>query len=204
MDPASSCQSSSTPCETHETSDAPSHAQTTPNGLAPETTDSVEKAPASGLSLGTKSPATPPRSAAVDPNSAPGKVELCKRPADLPLLHQLGFQHHWIRTSSKEAGMGEAGGKIPGHGSDTPRLTHRTEIVNHQGEGHAPGAKCQPVPNEDEACVNRQLELGKQTGTWTPTNQCQTFAAGVLEKCKTKPTPDPESEHSKETIGNKI
>lgn len=45
-----------------------------------------------------------------------------------------------------------------------------------------PSATC----DEDEACVEKELQLGRDTGAWTPMNQCQTFAAEVLAKCSTK------------------
>lgn len=43
---------------------------------------------------------------------------------------------------------------------------------------------CEKVPNVDEDCVNRELEIGKDTGRWVPPfNDCQTYAKEVLERC---------------------
>jgi hypothetical protein len=119
-------------------------------------------------------------------------VELCKRIAELPGARQLGVEHHWLRTSTKEAGMGPADGGVPGNRVDLPYVT-QTRVNDHTGQGNLPGSTCERVADVDEACVNRELELGKPLGAWTPTNQCQTFAAGVLERCSTKvvPLPDP-------------
>ena len=114
---------------------------------------------------------------------AHGEVELCKRTADLPGARELDVKHHWIRTASKEAGMGAKDGGVPGHHLDVPFVTKVT-VNDHTGEGAKPGASCETVPNVDAACVDRELELGKDLGRWTPTNQCQTFAAGVLAHCR--------------------
>jgi hypothetical protein len=118
-------------------------------------------------------------------------VELCKRTADVPVLHELGLKHHWLRTSTKEAGMGPDDGSVPGDRVNMP--LSQTRLNDHTGRGNLPDATCERVADVDEACVNRELELGKPLGAWTPTNQCQTYAAGVLDRCSTKvvPLPDP-------------
>lgn len=119
-------------------------------------------------------------------------VELCKRTAEPPVARELDVKHHWLRTSTKEAGMGAADGGVPGNRMDLPYVTH-TRINDHTGQGNLPGSTCERVADVDEACVNRELELGKPLGRWTLTNQCQSFAAEVLERCSTKvvPLPDP-------------
>ncbi|PTL81500.1 hypothetical protein [Vitiosangium sp. GDMCC 1.1324] len=119
-------------------------------------------------------------------------VELCKRTADLPGARELGLKHHWLRTSTKEAGMGPADGGVPGNRMDSPYVT-QTRVNDHSGQGQRPGSICERVADVDEACVNRELEMGKPLGAWTPINQCQTFAAEVQERCSTKvqPLPDP-------------
>ncbi|MGZ3457283.1 MAG: hypothetical protein ACXU86_02140, partial [Archangium sp.] len=119
-------------------------------------------------------------------------VELCKRTADLPVLRELGLKHHWLRTSTKEAGMGAADGSVPGNRVDPPYVT-QTRLNDHTGQGELPGSTCERVPHEDEACVNRELELGRPLGAWTPTNNCQTFVSEVLERCSTKVPPLPDT-----------
>ena len=113
------------------------------------------------------------------------QVELCKRPANIPVLKQLGAEHHWIRTSHVEAGMGPKAGGVPGKDSHVDMPGDPTSVNDHLGEG-AQGADCKPVKDVDEACVEKELQIGRDTGPWTPMNQCQTFAAEVLEKCSTK------------------
>lgn len=62
-------------------------------------------------------------------------VELCKRPADIPILKQIGIQHWWIRGTGLEAGMGKKGAGVPGRlGGSAPTL--RTTINDHSGEGN--------------------------------------------------------------------
>ena len=116
---------------------------------------------------------------------APDSVELCKRAADLPLNEYIGAEHHWIRTSKKEVGMGPADGSIPGHdslaglpGAKTTLNDHSTEIEKH----------CEKVPDEDEDCVNRELEVGKDTGRWVPPfNDCHTIVQDILDRCWIRP-----------------
>jgi hypothetical protein len=114
------------------------------------------------------------------------QVELCRRPANIPVLKQLGAEHHWIRTTHVEAGMGPKTGGVPGKDSHVDMPGDPTSVNDHRGEG-AQGASCAVVADVDEACVEKELEIGRDAGPWTPMNQCQTFAADVLEKCSTKP-----------------
>ena len=44
------------------------------------------------------------------------KVEICSAEADLPLNGFFHVEHRWLRTSTKEAGLGQAGGNVPGEG----------------------------------------------------------------------------------------
>jgi len=61
------------------------------------------------------------------------KVELCQRPADLPVIGALGLPHKWFKTDTASGGMGPAGGEVPGHGRcDCPGA--QTEVVDHSGE----------------------------------------------------------------------
>jgi hypothetical protein len=60
-----------------------------------------------------------------------------------------------------------------------------TAVNNHSGESNEPGASCELVPDEDEACVNKQLVLGTRHGPFFPgINDCKTFALNVLNTCR--------------------
>lgn len=125
-------------------------------------------------------------------------VELCKGPMDVPIARAVGLKHHWLRTSTREAGLGRADETVPDHRLKLPFIVP-TQLNDHTGRGERSDSKCTRVENVDEACVNRELEqLGKPLGIWTPTNQCQVYAASVLEQCSTKPpsTPEPREPES--------
>jgi RHS repeat-associated protein len=115
------------------------------------------------------------------------KVQECCRNTQVnwwvDFLSQLtGIQHCFIKTSTVTAGMGPAnGGPLP-----TCPLFTQTAITDHSGETISPG-ECKDVPGVDEACVDKSLKIGTPTGRWTPTNQCNSFASDVLDKCSTCP-----------------
>jgi RHS repeat-associated protein len=117
------------------------------------------------------------------------EVSVCSRPADLPIIGFLGIPHRWVKTSQKEAGLGQPGGNVPGQGNyvlwnNIPYFS-KTEIVDHSGQSTSPGSTCKVVPNVDEACVNEKLELGKSMGPWSlGSNDCWEFAAEVVRSCK--------------------
>ncbi len=91
-----------------------------------------------------------------------------------------GVKHCFIKTDTVIAGMGPAnGGPLP----SCPLFT-QTAITNHSGETISPG-ECNDVPAVDEDCVNKSLKIGTPTGRWTLGNQCNSFAADVLDKCST-------------------
>jgi hypothetical protein len=116
-------------------------------------------------------------------------VELCKAVADLP-FNIFKFKHHWIRTSTMEAGLGPARGNVPGEGgnSDLPFITD-TRIVPHPGRGNQSGSICEKVPNIDEECVNFELSNAESKGYFllTTYNQCQSVASAILNKCWVAP-----------------
>ncbi len=113
-------------------------------------------------------------------------VELCKRTAELPLVGQLGAQHHWLRTANKEVGMGQNPEQLPGHG-EAPPLMRSTQWIDHSKEKDK---DCVVVPDVDAACVERVTEIGKDTGQWVPLlNDCHTKTQEVLDKCATKAKP---------------
>jgi RHS repeat-associated protein len=126
-------------------------------------------------------------------------VYLCHRPVHLVgfwsfLNHAPFVYHYWLKTGSKEAGLGAVGEGIPGQNAppDSPYFT-QTEIVGHSGESKAPGASCSEQPHEDEDCVNRELRIGKKEGRFVPgVNDCSALAQGILNDCSTlHPLPPP-------------
>ena len=117
-------------------------------------------------------------------------VEICQTVADIP-GNVFGLKHNWLRTDSKEAGLGQQGGGVPGEGEyrvedNSPYIT-QTEITDHEGRGKKPGATCEAIPDIDEACVNEELTIGSPRGPWSAVNQCQTFVGEVRAKCSTRP-----------------
>ena len=113
------------------------------------------------------------------------KVYLCCREIQVsPFLDKIakscGYRHCFIRTYSKEAGMGPANnGPLPAWPLGIP-----TSINNHNGQSI--NSICEEVKDVDESCVNRELAIGKSTGDWSPSNNCNTVANNILNKCKKK------------------
>jgi hypothetical protein len=110
-----------------------------------------------------------------------GGVKICKRPADLPGNSVVGVQHWWLTTTKKAAGMGPADGRVPGHGGiDLPGAP--TKIVDHS---HEAKNDCEEQMGVDEACVDRELQIGRDTGPWIPPfNDCHTVVKDILATCK--------------------
>lgn len=111
---------------------------------------------------------------------------MCSAVADIP-FNVFDLQHMWLRTSTKEAGLGQAGGGVPGEGdyeiaNNSPFVT-QTEVTDHSGRGNRSGATCRPVSNVSVGCVNKMLDVGQRRGGWGPMNQCQTFVGQVLRTC---------------------
>ncbi len=159
---------------------------------SPNATCTVEPAPAWRAPDASSAPPPAPRpeqSGALEAEALACRarlgVELCTRTADIPVARELNLQHHWLRTSTREAGMGPDNGEVPGARLDSPLVT-RTQVNDHTGRGDLPGSACTAKLQVDEACVDRELTLGRDLGRWTPTNQCQSFVAEVLEKCSNR------------------
>jgi hypothetical protein len=108
--------------------------------------------------------------------------------ADIP-FNFFGLEHVWLRTASSEAGLGLPGGAVPAEAQyrtrDASPYFTKTEVVDHAGRGNRAGVVCDEIPEDfiDEECVNRELDIGKPQGRWSPLNQCQTFVDEVLETC---------------------
>jgi RHS repeat-associated protein len=89
-----------------------------------------------------------------------------------------GLKHCYIKTDTVTAGMGPANnGALP-----ACPIFSKTAVTDHSAEAVSPG-DCKDVPGVAEACVNKALKIGSPTGRWTPTNQCNSFANDVLDKC---------------------
>lgn len=98
----------------------------------------------------------------------------------------LPLYHEWIKTDTIEAGLGPAGGGIPGAGRPD-EIGSPTSINNHAGQSSQPGVVCFEVTDVNEACVNKKLKIGQSQGPWYPgVNDCNSFAEGVLSSCSTK------------------
>jgi RHS repeat-associated protein len=111
-------------------------------------------------------------------------VYLCQQPAFGIAWNPI--DHYWIKTDTAEAGMGGAKGNEPGNQSgDLPG--DPVQVVNHKGRSTQPNASCRKVDDEDENKVNQLLKIGRPLGHWWPTNQCQSFARGVLDQARTTP-----------------
>lgn len=109
-----------------------------------------------------------------------------------------GFTHHWIKTNTREAGLGPYGGGVPGvpgqagaQGTSIDGPGEPTSLNDHSGASLLPGAECTEVKDVDENCVNKMLKLGQYEGPFgiPPTNNCQRRATNILEACSTKPVP---------------
>jgi hypothetical protein len=102
---------------------------------------------------------------------------------------KLGADHRWIKTSSKEAGMGPATGGVP-QGKQFP-FGQKTTLNDHGGQSLQSDASCKEVPGVDEVCVNEMLKYGAATGRWLPPfNDCHDVAKQIIDAC----TPPPEAD----------
>ena len=119
----------------------------------------------------------------------PKGVCVCSRPTRFnggwQWANYTGLSHNWIKTSTKEAGLGPAGGGVPGAGAPDA-IGSPTAINNHSGQYAQSGASYFTVTDVDEDCVNRMLEIGKPEGPFLPgINDCHTFVSNVLDACRT-------------------
>lgn len=122
------------------------------------------------------------------------KVYRCRRRADLP-LNVFNLEHWWIKTDTKEVGLGIWGGGVPGQnqaGEPSGYPGVPTSMNDHTGQSLAPNAVCEEVPDEDENCVNKELNtIGSYEGPFMipPWNNCQVKVTNILNKCKVLPKP---------------
>ena len=125
-------------------------------------------------------------------------VELCRRPAEVPLLGEL-VDHWWLRGGGFEAGMGARGEGAPGDAGHVRPKTLHTTINDHSGRGSRSGSVCTPVEDlssrwayTDAACVRERMTVGRETGLWAPPfNDCHDVATEALDGCARPPTSAP-------------
>ncbi len=122
-------------------------------------------------------------------------IELCKAPAEIAVIQQMGITHWWLRTPDFEAGMGRRGGGVPGVADQDEPYTWHTTINDHKGRGNTPLAECHPVSQTgwgdfrweriDRKCLQIEMALGRDTGLWTPPlNDCHEAIKAALEACR--------------------
>jgi RHS repeat-associated protein len=91
------------------------------------------------------------------------------------------IKHQWIKTDSKEAGMGPIKSDCwEDPMSDIPYDS--VQICDHSKFTNDPGVVCYKQEYIDENKVNELLEIGTPLGRWSAWNNCHTFAALVLEE----------------------
>lgn len=89
--------------------------------------------------------------------------------------------HHWLKTDTKNAGMGSGNDGLIGDHFEAPYATH-VFVIDHSNQT---AEKCKEIKDIDEDCVNEQLDIGKPLGRFNLINNCQTFVSGILKECKT-------------------
>ena len=108
-----------------------------------------------------------------------GRVQLCRRPAQVDGYQPEGSEHWWMKTDNNEAGMGPK--PDPGDYEINP-----TVITDHTGNAATDkSAVCDDVINVDQDCVDKALEnIGQSLGAFLPlVNTCQNFVEDVLDAC---------------------
>ncbi|HMS07796.1 MAG TPA: hypothetical protein PKD73_18830, partial [Burkholderiaceae bacterium] len=87
----------------------------------------------------------------------------------------------WMKTDTKEAGMNEQA-SCSRAGNDASGFPFVPVVVSDHSCDKP--TIITPLPNVDEACVNKELEMGKALGRFAPPfNSCQTFTQDVIQKC---------------------
>jgi hypothetical protein len=108
-------------------------------------------------------------------------VEVCSGTAansGLAALAALGVKRGWIRTDTKEVGLGGT--------------FLNTQTEDHSGFGNLPGSVCEEEPMVDEDCVNRELQVGQSMGPWLRfVGDCWTYVSSILAKCSIQYGPSP-------------
>lgn len=94
----------------------------------------------------------------------------------------LGIYHYWIKTDTKEAGLGNEDG-VPGENGqqNVDCIFSKTYIQDHTGRAFLFEQK---MENVVEDCVNAYLIIYSRVGNWIPImSDCKSFATGVIKNC---------------------
>ena len=103
--------------------------------------------------------------------------------------------HVWIKTSSREVGMGPKQWDRPdppttpvdelAYMFDAMRLDKRITVEwrDHAGYSDVEGSQCTRLYFCDEACVDRETTFGVSLSYYTLLNQCHSATTKVLRKC---------------------
>lgn len=93
------------------------------------------------------------------------------------------IDHCWVTTDTKSGGMGANPNILPGQQYEGYGMP--VQIIDHSRDIPTRSTK---MNNVNEQCVNDELEIGKPLGRFLPPfNQCQSFAYGTVNKCRTGP-----------------
>jgi hypothetical protein len=85
--------------------------------------------------------------------------------------------------------MGGVNGLVPAQEGRREYFGVPVQTVSHVGESQFQNAKQIAIPFPvDEVCVNEMIRPGQSLGTFTPSNNCQTFALDVLNRCRIVPS----------------
>jgi len=97
------------------------------------------------------------------------------------------IDHCWVETDTKSGGMG-ADPNIP-PGQEYEGYGMPVQVTDHSKDQ---ATKSTEINNVDEQCVNSKIQIGKPIGRFLPPfNQCQSFAYGTVNSCRTGPQMTP-------------
>ncbi|MCG8016751.1 MAG: hypothetical protein JAY97_11085 [Candidatus Thiodiazotropha sp. 'RUGA'] len=121
-------------------------------------------------------------SKAAKQNPKQDNVQICCRPAQIA---KGLVEHCWVRTDSKDVGLGGNPDVLPGEAYESPYATE-TYVIDHSKDTPE---YCRTMNNVNEPCVNGILddELNKSQGGFGLHNNCQSYAYSVVNRCRTGP-----------------
>jgi RHS repeat-associated protein len=112
------------------------------------------------------------------------EVKILCRPAKIAGGY---INHCWVQTDTKSAGMGADPNILPGEQYEGYGMP--VQIIDHSKDT---ATQSTTINNVNEQCVNDKLKIGKPLGRFLPPfNQCQSFAYGVVNSCRTGPQMSP-------------
>jgi RHS repeat-associated protein len=112
-------------------------------------------------------------------------VQLCKQPAFG--ISWSPINHYWIKTDTKEAGMGPTKSNCGNAGNEFGDMPGDPVQICDHSKRDKTASTCETISDVDEEKVNKQLEIGKSLGHWWPWNQCQSFTDDVLNQSRINP-----------------